>query len=178
MVEAQAWTRVVEAATRAPSIHNTQPWRFAGAPDRLRVYFDPARGLPVLDPTHRQQIVSCGVAVEFAAVALRAQDREVAVDVSPDPADPDHLATVRVLGDRAADGEDRTLAAAIPERHTTRAPFLPQAVPAGLFDRLQADAGEYGVWMEARQPGRRGTRHRAPARPGGGGRAERSGVPR
>jgi hypothetical protein len=148
VVEAQAWTQVVEAATRAPSIHNTQPWRFAGAPDRLQVHFDPERVLPVLDPTHRQQIISCGVAVEFAAVALRAQAREVAVDVCPDPADPDQLATVRVLGDRAADDEDRALAAAIPERHTTRAPFLPQAVPARLFDQLQADAGEYGVWME------------------------------
>jgi hypothetical protein len=142
------WTQVVEAATRAPSIHNTQPWRFAAATDRLEVQLDPGRSLPVLDPTRRQQVISCGVAVEFAAVALRAGGRDVEVVVVPDPADADHLATVRVLGARAAGADDGALAAAIAARHTTRAPFLHQEVPAGLVDRLQTEAGEYGVWTE------------------------------
>ncbi|MGY1720662.1 nitroreductase family protein [Blastococcus sp. SYSU DS0552] len=34
MVEEQGRAQVVAAATRAPSIHNTQPWRF--------VWFEPA----------------------------------------------------------------------------------------------------------------------------------------
>jgi nitroreductase len=142
------WNGVVAAATRAPSIHNTQPWRFTGSADRLEVHFDRDRVLPVVDPTHRQQMISCGVAVEFAAVALRASGRDVAVDVTPEPGDPDHLATVRVVGERAAAEEDRAMAAALPERHTTRAPFLPREVPAELIDRLAADAAEYGVWTE------------------------------
>jgi hypothetical protein len=148
VVDVQDWNEVVAAATRAPSIHNTQPWRFVGSGDRLEVHVDPERGLPILDPTHRQQVISCGVAVEFAAVALRAMGQDVEVDVAPEPGDPDHLATVRPVGDRAADEDDRALAAAIPERHTTRAPFLPREVPAALFERLQTEAGEYGVWME------------------------------
>jgi hypothetical protein len=148
VVDVQDWNEVVTAATRAPSIHNTQPWRFTGSVDRLEVHVDPERFLPILDPTHRQQVISCGVAVEFAAVALRAGGRDVEVDVAPEPGNPDHLATVRVLGDRPADEDDGVLAAAIPERHTTRAPFLPQEVPAGLIDRLQSEAGEYGVWVE------------------------------
>jgi hypothetical protein len=142
------WARVVTAATRAPSIHNTQPWRFTGSADRLAVFFDPGRVLKVLDPTHRQQVISCGVAVEFAAVALRASGRDVRVDVAPEGGDPDHLATVRVVGVRTAEEDDRALAVAISERHTTRAPFLPREVPAELIDRLQAEAGEYGVWVE------------------------------
>jgi nitroreductase len=148
VADVQDWNEVVASATRAPSIHNTQPWRFTGSADRLAVFFDTERALPVLDATHRQQIISCGVAVEFAAVSLRAAGRDVGIDVAPAPHDPDHLATVRVLGDRAAGEEDRVLAAAIPERHTTRSPFLPEDVPVDLIDRLQADAGLYGVWME------------------------------
>jgi nitroreductase len=142
------WTEVVAAATRAPSIHNTQPWRFAAGADRLEVHLDRQRSLPVLDPTHRQQVISCGAAVEFAVVALRAAGHDVAVDVAPDPGDPDHLATVRVQGDRQPDADDQALAAAVPQRHTTRAPFLPEEVPVELIDRAQAEAGRYGVWVE------------------------------
>jgi hypothetical protein len=64
-VEEQDWTRVVAAATRAPSIHNTQPWRFAATADRIDVFLDRDRALPVLDPTGRQQIISCCSAIEF-----------------------------------------------------------------------------------------------------------------
>jgi nitroreductase len=142
------WTGVVAAATRAPSIHNTQPWLFTPAGDRLEVRLDPRRALPVLDPTRRQQVISCGVAVEFAAVALRAAGHDVAVDVVPADGDPDHLATVRVTGDRAVQDADRALAAAIPARHTQRAAFADRAVPAEMLDRLQAAAGAYGVWLE------------------------------
>jgi hypothetical protein len=145
--DAAEWEQVVEAATRAPSIHNTQPWSFTAAGDRLEVHYDPQRALPVLDPSHRQQVISCGVAVEFAAVALRATGHEVDVEAAPMREHPDHLATVRVTGGRAADEEDRALAAAIGARHTQRAPFADRAVPTELLDRLQAEAGTYGVWM-------------------------------
>jgi hypothetical protein len=101
----------------------------------------------VLDPSHRQQVISCGVAVEFAAVALRAAGHDVEVEVVPTREHPDHLATVRVTGDRAADEEDRALAGAITARHTQRAAFADRGVPAELLDRLQAEAGAHGVWM-------------------------------
>jgi hypothetical protein len=151
VADAPDWTEVVAAATRAPSIHNTQPWLFTGSEDRLEVFYDPERSLPVLDPTHRQQVISCGVAVEFAAVALRAAGLEVEVGgrVVPGCEHPDHLATVRVTGERAASAEDRALAAAIGARHTQRAAFEDRAVPSGLVDQLQAEAGAYGVWLEA-----------------------------
>ncbi|MFQ1002414.1 Acg family FMN-binding oxidoreductase [Modestobacter sp. SSW1-42] len=140
------WDEVVQAATRAPSIHNTQPWRFTAVGDRLEVRFDPQRSLPVLDPTHRQQVISCGVAVEFAVLALRSRGHDVAVDAGAQD-DPDHLATVRVLGDRPGDDDERVLAAAIGARHTTRAPFLARDVPTDLLEQLQADAGGLGVWV-------------------------------
>lgn len=147
-MEEQDWAQIVAAATRAPSIHNTQPWRFVAAPDRLDVYLDRERALPVLDPTGRQQVISCGSAVEFAAVALAAAGLVAEVDLLPEDADPDHLAGLRVTGRRDASAEDRALAAAIDRRHTVRAAFESRAVPEDLLDRLQREASVHGTWFK------------------------------
>src|SRR3954463_12708957 len=40
MVNDIDWAQVVGAATRPPSIHNTQPWRFVASRDRLEVIHD------------------------------------------------------------------------------------------------------------------------------------------
>ncbi len=147
-MEQQEWAQVVGAATRAPSIHNTQPWRFTATADQLDVFLDPARALPVLDPTGRQQVISCGIAVEFAVVALAAAGWLSEVELLPDD-DGDHLATVRLIGPIEATEEDRALASAIDHRHTVRDPFQPKDVPSALLDRLQAEAGAFGVWFKA-----------------------------
>ena len=147
-MEQQQWAQVVESATRAPSIHNTQPWRFTAAADQLDVFFDPARALPVLDPSGRQQVISCGIAVEFAVVALAAAGWLSEVELLPEAGDGDHLATLRLVGPIEATAEDRELAGAIDHRHTVRDPFQPRVVPTELLDRLQAQAGAFGVWFK------------------------------
>jgi nitroreductase len=146
-VEEADWARVITAATRAPSIHNTQPWRFTATPDRLEVFLDRDRALPVVDPTGRQQVISCGTAIAFAAVALRAEGHEADVELLPDQ-DGDHLATVRVTGGLSPSEQDRTMAAAIEQRHTVRSAFEPRAVPAEVVDRLQVEAGAFGLWLK------------------------------
>ena len=142
------WEQVVAAAVRAPSIHNTQPWAFLAHGDRLEVFVDRERALPVLDPTGRQQVVSCGVAVEFALVALRAGGHAAEADLLPERPDADHLARIRVTGGAEPTVEGRDLAEAIGRRHTVRAAFDPRAVPDELVGRLQDVAGDFGVWLK------------------------------
>ena len=146
-MDERSWDEVVAAAVRAPSIHNTQPWRFRATPDRLEVFLDTGRALPVLDPTGRQQVISCGIAVEFAVVALAAAGVAAQVDLVPD-GDGEHLATVRVAGEHAVTDADRAALAAIGRRRTVRAAFQPRAVPGELVDRLQAEAEAFGVWVK------------------------------
>jgi nitroreductase len=147
-VNEQDWTRVVAAATRAPSIHNTQPWKFTAAGDRLEVFLDRERALPVLDPTARQQVISCGSAVEFAVVALAAAGFLSEVEVVAEDGYPDQLATLRVVGRHEATEEDRAQAAAIERRHTVRAAFQPRGVPDELVDRLQREAASFRTWLK------------------------------
>ncbi|MGY1748788.1 Acg family FMN-binding oxidoreductase [Modestobacter sp. SYSU DS0511] len=148
MLDADRWTQVVERAVRAPSIHNTQPWSFRADRDRLEVRHDPSRALPAVDPTGRQQVLSVGVAVELAVVALAALGVAAEVEVLPDPADPELVAVVRVTGEHEPSAADQRAAEAIGQRHTERARFLGQPLPAGLVERLERTLGRDGVWLK------------------------------
>lgn len=77
------FTRAVERASLAPSVHNTQPWHFVVRPDVLELHDESDRQLRALDPTGRQLVISCGCALFNARVALAA-DRVVQVDRLPD----------------------------------------------------------------------------------------------
>ena len=142
------WAEVVGAAVRAPSIHNTQPWTFTAHPGRLELRIDRDRALPVLDPTGRQQVISCGSALEFAVVALEALGSAVQVELEPEGAHADLLAVVQVTGSHEVTEEDRALRAAIDRRRTVRSPFEPRPIPHDLVDRWAAEVGRHGVWVK------------------------------
>ena len=122
--------RALRAATRAASVHNTQPWRFVVAPPHVELYLDRERVLAVADPDAREARLSCGAALLNLRIALQAEDRGMVVDLLPDAARPDLLARVRVAGARPATPEVRSLAAAIERRTTNRRPFTDRPVPA------------------------------------------------
>jgi nitroreductase len=116
----------VRAATRAPSVHNTQPWRFVVAPPLIEVHLDRDRVLEVVDPVAREAIMSCGAALFNLRVALLAAGRGTVVDLLPDSSRHDLLAVVRVGAARPSTPEHDTLAAAIERRATNRRPFTEQ----------------------------------------------------
>jgi len=62
---------IVGDAIRAPSAHNVQParWAFRRADARVALLRDPARSLPVADPTSRDEAASLGAALEGFAIA-------------------------------------------------------------------------------------------------------------
>ena len=65
----------VEAAGRAPSIHNSQPWRFQVAKDRVDVFADRSRWLPVTDADGRDLLLSCGAALLTLTARRRPRGR-------------------------------------------------------------------------------------------------------
>ncbi|MBX6390202.1 MAG: nitroreductase [Frankia sp.] len=144
---------VVRLAGLAPSIHNTQPWRWRHDGAGLYLYPEPARLLAVLDPTGRQLLLSCGAALLHARVALRARGLEPRVELGPladGPVGADSpLATIRVVGAREASAEELALAAAIERRHTDRRPFQPVPLAHEDVVALRRAAEAEGSWLRS-----------------------------
>ncbi|HYF27476.1 MAG TPA: hypothetical protein VD931_17155 [Baekduia sp.] len=145
---------LVAAAVLAPSSHNTQPWRFRVTGERLELWADRRRRLPVNDPDDRELTISCGAALLNARVAARHAGRELAVTLLPDAGEPDLLARA-TLGREIAAGVE-PLRAAIADRRTHRARFLDEPVDAGIVRRLEDAAATEGAWLEVLDEDRRG----------------------
>ncbi len=109
-------------AQRAPSVHNSQPWRWRAGGELLDLYADPARHLAATDPQRRALVLSCGVALHHLRVALATLGWAAEVDQLPNPSDPDHLARLR-LSPRRPTGIDIGLTAAIVHRRSDRRRF-------------------------------------------------------
>src|SRR3954452_9424 len=88
--------RAAMRATRAPSIHNTQPWRFVLTQDALEIWADRDRKLKVLDPRGRQMMISLGCAVFHGRVAIAAAGSEALVRRLPDSAHPQLIARIGI----------------------------------------------------------------------------------
>lgn len=138
----------VRAAVRAPSVHNTQPWRFRLDGDSISVYADPGRQLPVTDTDGRALRLSCGAAVLNARLTLAHLGWASETTLRPDVGDPAHLATVRAVRARAATPAEQGLSAAIERRHSNRSPFLDTAVPLNVRARLLDAAREERCWLD------------------------------
>ncbi|GAA3434926.1 Acg family FMN-binding oxidoreductase [Kutzneria kofuensis] len=142
----------VSLAARAPSIHNSQPWRWLLGATSLHLYADASRLLPATDPDGRDLMLSCGAALHHLQVALAASGWGTHVHRFPNPNEPDHLAAVEFLP-RDASRNDVALAAAIQLRRTDRRRYTSWPVPSELIDDLARTAGAFGtVLMPATDP--------------------------
>jgi hypothetical protein len=54
---------VADAAVNAPSVHNTQPWRFHHGQHEVSISANNERQLKVADPHGREMMISCGAAL-------------------------------------------------------------------------------------------------------------------
>jgi hypothetical protein len=138
---------VVEAAGLAPSVHNTQPWRFAIRGTRIELHADPSRRLSVLDPDGRQLHISCGAALLHARIAARALGLTAEVRLLPDSGTPNHLADLDMTPGLPASADDIGMATAILRRHTHRGAFEERAVPAELLALLSSCAVAEGGYL-------------------------------
>jgi nitroreductase len=143
---------VLIAAAAAPLPHNSQPWRFRCTPRAIELYADTARAVPVADPDHRELLLACGAALLNLRLAIRALGVHPAVQLLPDPDQPDLLAVVRLQGTSGAAPADPRLAEAIPRHRINTRPLAPTIVPVPLLNELRRAAKSEQAWMATLAP--------------------------
>lgn len=130
---------LIRYATLAANGHNTQPWRFRLAQDRISILPDFTRSTPVVDPDDHHLFASLGCAAENLAIAAAEQGwhGEPRFDASGDGS--------VVLEFGAGSAERSVLLAAIPERQSTRAEYDGRSVAAADLALLVAASRIPGI---------------------------------
>ncbi len=155
-IPARTVTELLAKASRAPSVHNTQPWRFAVGSHAISLYADPERKL-AQDRDGREMLISCGAALFGLRLAVRGLGYLPAVTLFSERSTPWLLARVALGPEAPATEAERRMLAALPHRHTHRGAFDPGPIPAGLLPALQHDALAEGATLAlVETPGRYG----------------------
>ena len=122
-VDTEIIAKAIQLACRAPSLHNSQPWRWVVGDAEVDLFGDPRRVVRSVDSSGREGVIGCGAALGHFRVAMAAAGWNTNVDRFPNPNAPDHLATVDFSPAHYVTAAERDRADAILRRRTDRLPF-------------------------------------------------------
>ena len=129
---------LVKQAVKAPSGHNTQPWKFRRDGSVVEIHPDFDRKLPVVDPDNRELFVSLGCAAENLCLAAQTKGYKSTVSVG----DTGDIAVTLTEG---ADVKSSPLFEQIDLRQTNRSIYTGEEIALDALKRLQAIRSEDGV---------------------------------
>jgi hypothetical protein len=131
---------IAAAGLQAPSVHNTQPWRFYHGDREFTIVANNERQLRVADPRGREMMISCGAALFNVRVAVRYLNFVPKVRVLPDPDLPNVVA--RVTWDQQVPSleYERQVFAQIARRRTHRGGFDATPLPDAMLAALRGEA--------------------------------------
>ena len=142
---------LLAAAVAAPSMHNTQPWRFEVEGHVVDVYLDGSRTLPAEDPAGRAMRIAAGAATFNLRCAAETLGYGTWFGLAPYPIEePDLLARIVLEPTATRNDELFDLARYIPHRHTDRRPSDAVPIAEGVRVELMQAAYPEGaelIWL-------------------------------
>ena len=137
---------ILQAAIRAPSGDNCQPWRFRVDQNRISLYLKPEIDRSLFNVEQYASLIACGAAVENMCLAASRYGFEARVSLFPHSPEPLRVADVDF---EAADRAEDPLQSFIPDRHTNRTVYDGRAVSARILATLKAQCDGFpGVALD------------------------------
>ena len=141
-----AFTPLIEHAIRAPSGHNTQPWRFTLGADCITIAPDFSKRLPVVDPDNRELFISLGCAAENLRIAASHHGYATTTDIAADGA-------ITITLQQQPGIIPDPLLAQIARRQTNRATADGRRIPPSALNDILAASQSAGVQLHAWENG-------------------------
>ncbi|QLF52304.1 nitroreductase family protein [Candidatus Saccharibacteria bacterium oral taxon 488] len=129
---------LVAQAVKAPSGHNTQPWKFRQNESAVEIYPDFDRRLPVVDPDDRELSVSLGCAVENLCLAAQTKGYKSAVSVGD-------KGVITVSLAEEAGVKPSPLFSQIDARQTNRSVYNGEEIALDVLKKLQSIRSEKSI---------------------------------
>jgi molybdopterin/thiamine biosynthesis adenylyltransferase/nitroreductase len=142
--DADSIDRIVDAARRAPSGGNVQPWRFEADDTEIRFYLVPER-TTAMDVRFRASYVGIGAAIFNARAAAASFGMLGSVKLFPEGYPSRHVATIR-LGE-GSDPDISALAGQIQRRAANRHMGQPAAIDAATLHLLTRGVEREGAQL-------------------------------
>lgn len=123
VVDTDVIQQAVQLACRAPSLHNSQPWRWVAKDGVVDLFSDPTRIGRSTDRMGQEVLISCGAVLDHLRVAMVAAGWQSNIDRFPNPSNLGHLASIDFSPLDFVTDAQRARAEAIRLRRTDRLPF-------------------------------------------------------
>ena len=144
MVDTQVIRDAVRLACRAPSLHNSQPWRWVVEGDTVQLFVEPDRVVRGADSSGREVLIACGAVLDHFRVAMAAAGFTANADRFPNPNNRLHVASIDFTAMEFVTDGHRQRANAILLRRTDRLPFAAppdwDTFEPELHDTVDSDA--------------------------------------
>jgi hypothetical protein len=141
-------SELIRAAVTAPSMHNTQPWKFRFAGTVIEVHRDRERELPAEDPDSRGLHLALGAAVFNLRVGASHLGYGAQARYLMDPQRHDLVAELELTVGGPEAVQLSALHPYLTERRTNRNPYLDTRVTDDVRNLLRLDAELEGAALE------------------------------
>jgi hypothetical protein len=125
--------KIVEYGTKAPSGHNTQPWKFKATETEIQIYPDFERALPIVDSDNHALYISLGCAAENAVLAAKKHGYRPTLEMAQQK---DGTQNIRIGLKKDVSVEEDALFDYIEKRQSTRNAYTTTKIPTTDLERL------------------------------------------